>query len=136
LGISSRYTDPIRDANLLRTSRFIESIRCRLEARPADAESLQLQKLRRRPSFATILTAAGEHFDRDPADWSRETRSYDASRTVAAYLVRRRFGYRARAVVIALGYGSGSAVSHAIRRVENGPAELRRSVERIPEAIQ
>ena len=39
-------------------------------------------------------------------------------------------------MAVALGYGSGSAVSHAIRRIDNGPAELRRTVERIFEALQ
>ena len=60
----------------------------------------------------------------------------DAGRAVAAYLARRRFGHRASAVADALGYGSGSAVSHAIRRIDNGPAELRRTAERIAKALQ
>ncbi len=121
---------------MLGPSEFIESIRRRLEDRPADADVPQLRELRPRPSLAAILTAVGEHFDRDPADWSRGTRSDDAGRAVAAYLARRRFGYRAAAVAVALGYGSSSAVSHAIRRIDNGPAELRRTVERISKALQ
>jgi hypothetical protein len=44
--------------------------------------------------------------------------------------------YLATAVAVALGYGSGSAVSHAIRRVDHGPAELRRTVDRISKALQ
>ena len=53
-----------------------------------------------------------------------------------AYLARRRFGYRATTVAVALGYGSGSAVSRVIRRIDNGPADLRRTVERISETLQ
>ena len=121
---------------LLGSSEFIERIRRRLQDRPADADVPQLEELRPRPSLATILTAVGEHFDRDPADWSRGTRSDDAGRAVAAYLARRRFGYRAAAVAAALGCGSGSAVSHAIRRIANGPPELRRTADRISKALQ
>ena len=83
--------------------------------------------------WVTYARVLGE-FGRDPADWSRGTRSEDAGRAVAAYLARRRFGHRATAVAVALGYGS--AVSHAVRRIDNGPAELRRTVDRISEALQ
>ncbi len=138
-GIDEPPESPFRQALggfLLGSSEFIESIGRRLEDRPTDADVPQLQELRPRPSLATILTAVGEHFDRDPADWSRGTRCEDAGRAVAAYLARRRFGYRATAVAVALGYGSSSAVSHAIRRIDNGPAQLRRTVERISKALQ
>ncbi len=53
---------------------------------------------------------------------------------MAAYLARGRFGYRATAVAVALGYGG--AVIHAMRRIDNGPAQLRRTVDCISEALQ
>jgi hypothetical protein len=77
------------------------------------------------------VTVVAEQFAVERADWSRGSRSNDAGRAVAAHVARRRFGYRAAEVAAALGYGSGSAVSHAVRRIENGPPELRRTVDRI-----
>jgi hypothetical protein len=44
---------------------------------------------------------------------------------VAAYLARCCFGYRAKDVATALGYAGPSAVSHAVRRIEQGAAPLR-----------
>ena len=138
-GINEPGESPFRQALggfILGSGEFIENIRRRLKDRPADADVPQLEELRPRPPLAAILTAVGEHFDRDPADWSRGTRSEDASRAVAAYLARRRFGYRATAVAAALGYGSSSTVSHALRRIDNGPAQLRRTADRIARALQ
>jgi len=138
-GIDEPPESPFRQALggfLLGSSAFIERIRGRLKDRPPDADVPQLHELRPRPSLATILTAVGEHFGRDPTDWSLGTRSGDAGRAVAAYVARRRFGYRAAEVAAALGYGSGSAVSHALRRIDNGPAELRRTADRISRALE
>ncbi len=48
----------------------------------------------------------------------------DASRSIAAYLARRRFGYRATEVALALGYRSPSSVTRAVGRVESSMPRL------------
>ena len=69
------------------------------------------------------------------ADWSRGTRYDDASRAVAAYLARRRFGYRASIVAAALGYRGPSGVSHAIKRIEHASQDLQKKTARIERAL-
>ncbi len=62
-------------------------------------------------------------------------RSDDASRAAAAYLARRRFGYPAKSVAAALGYRDASGVSHAIKRIEAGTDDLRRSLARLERSL-
>ena len=50
-------------------------------------------------------------------------------------LARRRFGYPAKSVAAALGYRDASGVSHAIKRIEAGPGDLRRSLARLERSL-
>ena len=59
----------------------------------------------------------------------------DTSRAAAAYLARRRFGYPAKSVAAALGYRDASGVSHAIKRIEAGTGDLRRSLARLERSL-
>jgi len=70
-----------------------------------------------------------------PDDWAPGRRQADASRAVAAYLARRRFGYRAREVAAALGYASHGGVVAAVRRIETAGPNLRRTVTKLERAI-
>ena len=62
-------------------------------------------------------------------------RSNHAARAVAAYLARRSFGYPATAVAAALGYRDHGGVSQAIRRVEQGMAQLERTVKHLEKRL-
>jgi REP element-mobilizing transposase RayT len=104
---------------------FVERIGRLLGDRPAESALPQLKRLRTRPSLDQIIDLVARHFGCDAADWSHGRRTDDASRAVAACLARRSFGYSATAVAEALGYGGPSSVSHALRRIEAGPEELR-----------
>ena len=63
--------------------------------------------------------------DRILSRWSPGRRSDDASRAVAAYLARRRFGYPAGEVAKALGYRGAGSVTRAVARVEPGNERLK-----------
>ena len=54
---------------------------------------------------------------------------------MVAYLARRRFGYPATAVAAALGYRDHAGVGQAIRRVEQGTAQLARTVKRLQKKL-
>ncbi len=45
--------------------------------------------------------------------------------SLAAYIARRGFGYRARSIAASLGYGVSSSVAHAVRTVESDRRRLR-----------
>jgi REP element-mobilizing transposase RayT len=98
---------------------FLERIRALLEGRPVDKALPQLAKLRPRPSLEAICGVVASQFGRAADSWAEGTRSDDASRAVAAYLARRRFGYSAREVAEALGYRSHGSVRNALLRVED-----------------
>jgi len=59
----------------------------------------------------------------------------NVSLRVAAYLARRRFGYAARAVAAALGSRDHAGVGQAIRRVEQGTAQLQRTAKRLEKKL-
>jgi REP element-mobilizing transposase RayT len=116
---------------LLGSAEFVARIQERLKSRPVDKALPELEKLRERPSLRRIATAVAGHFDRDVASWSAGTRSDDASRAVAAYLARRRFGYRAAEVADWLGYSGHGSVRNALARVESGGKDLLDVVEKL-----
>jgi hypothetical protein len=97
-----------------------------LGKRQADPEVPQLERVRQRPSLERIIAEVGRHFGQEQTGWSPGTRSDDASRAVAAYLARRRFGYRAKAVAEALGYRSHGSIHSAIARVESSGSKLKK----------
>ena len=75
------------------------------------------------------IEEVGLHFCREESGWSPGTRCDDASRSVAAYLSRRCFGYRAKAVTEALGYRSHGSIHSAIARVESGGSKLKKTTD-------
>lgn len=116
---------------LLGSDTFVARIRRLLDARPTDRGVPQLERIRTRPPLAEIVGIVGEHFGQDTTHWSPGRRSDDASRAVAAYLARRRFGYPAGEVAQALGYRSGSSVTRAVARVELGNERLQQTATKL-----
>ena len=78
-----------------------------------------------------IVGVVGEHFGQDRTRWSPGRRSDDASRAVAAYLARRRFGYPAGEVAKALGYRSAGSVTRAVARVESSNERLKHTAAKL-----
>jgi len=116
---------------LLGSESFVARIRSFVDARPTDRNVPQLEHLRPRPSVETIVRVVAGHFGVDASGWLPGRRIDDASRAVAAYLARRRFGHPAGKVAEALGYRSGSSVNRAVARVESGNESLRRTAEKL-----
>jgi len=120
---------------LLGSEAFVDRMRRLLDPQPVDASVPQRERLRTRPALERILDEVAQHFGCDDSAWSAGTRSVNASRAVAAYLARRRFGYPAKAIANALGYRDPSSVSHAVKRTEAGPDNLRKTVVQIEKKL-
>ena len=118
---------------LLGSEKFVSRIRRLMDARPAELPEMRL--FRSRPSLERILEALADHFGYEPPPWRAGRRSDDASRAVAAYLARRRFGYPAKSVAAALGYRDVNGVSHAIHRIEAGTDHLPGSLARLERSL-
>jgi len=116
---------------LVGSETFVARIRRLLEQRPADRGIPQLERLRERPSLEQILRVVGEHFGVAATRWAPGRRSDDASRAVAAFLARCRFGYPAGQVAHALGYRSTSSVTRALARIESGNVDLRQTAAKL-----
>jgi len=116
---------------LLGSDKFITRIARLLDDRPEDEELPQLRELRKRPSLDDVISAVCRHFGCDRSAWTSGRRVDDASRAVAAYLARRRFGYPAGEIARALGYRRHTSVNSAVRRVEGGTADLAKTAERL-----
>ena len=110
-------------------------VRRLVDQRPVDLAVPQLERVRARPSLAEIKQAVGEEFGIRPDRWGRGRRSDDASRAVAAYLGRCHFGYRAGEVAREMGYASASGVGQAVKRVEAGNPQLKKSIQRIKQKL-
>jgi putative transposase len=120
---------------LVGSEAFIARIRGLVDAQPADHSVPQLEHLRQRPSVEVVVRVVAAHFGVDASRWLPGQRIDDASRAVAAYLARRRFGHSAGKVAEALGYRSGSSVTRAVARVESANEDLRNTVERLEQAL-
>ena len=108
---------------LLGSEGFVVRARRRLDLRQEDAALPELRQLRPRPALARIVEKVADHFGHDPRGSEHGRRVDDTSRALAAYLARRRFGYSAREVALALGYRGHGGVSSAVARIESaGPA--------------
>ncbi len=98
----------------------------------ADDEALpQLDRLREKPSLERIVSLVSEAFAGSDVTWARGRRSDDAGRAMTAYLARRHFGYPAKLIAQVLGYTHSSSVSHAVRRIESGTAQLKTTARRL-----
>ena len=115
--------------------RFVERIGELLRGREVDQALPALAALRPRPSIERIVAAVAQAFGTDPRCWSVGRRSDDASRAVAAFLARRKYGYRATEVATALGYASHGGVVTAAQRIESADAGLRRTVQRVEKSL-
>jgi len=133
-GIEEPPPSPFAEAlegMLLGSDAFVASVRRLLDDRPPDRSIPQLQHIRSRPSLEEIVRVVGEHFGQDTTLWSPGCRSDNASRAVAAYLARRRFGHPAGEVAEALGYRSASSITRAVARIESGNQRLKRTVTKL-----
>ena len=137
-GVEDPPSSPFEDAKgglLLGSTEFVDRVLRMLGERREAPDVPQLRQLRPRPALETIKLEVAVGFGVDPGNWSPGRRSDDAGRAVAAYLARRRFGYSAAAVAIALGYRDHGGVGQAIRRVEHGTAALQRTVKRLEQKL-
>jgi hypothetical protein len=120
---------------LVGSERFVAKMRGLLRERPDDRAVPQLAPLKPRPSLATIREVASVHFGCDANVWQPGRRVDDAGRAVAAYLARRRFGYRAGEIAEWLGYRSPSSVTRAVARVETGNPRLQQAAAKLEQEL-
>ncbi len=120
---------------LVGSDAFFGRVRRLLDEKPTDRGVPQLDHLRGRPTVEAIKEAVGAHFGVDTSRWTPGHREDDASRAVAAYLARRRFGHPAGKVADALGYRIPSSVTRAVARVESGNDELNRTATRLESTL-
>ncbi|MBN1910695.1 MAG: transposase [Pirellulales bacterium] len=133
-GIGQRIASPLagaRDGLLVGSDGFVSKMRRLLRDRPNDVAMPQLAHLKPRPTLEAIADTVANHFGHDANLWQPGRRIDDASRAVAAYLARRRFGYPAHDVAQALGYRSHGGVHNAVRRIETASPTLRRTAEQL-----
>jgi hypothetical protein len=115
--------------------RFAEKIRGMLAGRPRDRSLPMLEALRPRPTLSSIMEAVAREFKVDRTTWSPGRRNDDASRAVAAWLARRRFGYKTRDIAEALGYRGHGGVVTAIRRIEAARKPLGRTLRKLEKQL-
>jgi len=116
---------------LLGSERFVMRARRLLEDRQEDAALPELRQLRPRPALGRIVEEVAEHFGHDARRWGHGRRVGDASRALAAYLARRRFGYPANEVALALGYRGHGGVASAVARIESAGPPLQRTADEL-----
>ncbi len=126
-GMEDPPDSPFRNATgglLLGSEHFVSRIKELIAVRSADREVPSLARLKNRPALAEIAQAVAQEFGGDAKRWAAGCRSDNGSRAAAAYLARVRFGYSAKDIATALNYRDGSAVTHAVKRVEAGGKTL------------
>jgi len=96
----------------------------------------QLDRIQSKPELDKIVKMVLAEFGHPDRSWPVGSRADDVSRAMAAYLARRRCGYSATAIAGRLGYAHPSSVSHALRRIESGPAALGRIVKRLERKLR
>ncbi|MDP6546911.1 MAG: transposase [Phycisphaerae bacterium] len=121
---------------LVGSAAFVAQIRRMLHGRPDDEGLPQLKRLQSRPTLRRIVQEVADHFGHDPGDWLRPRRVNDASRAMAAYLARRRFGYPTGQVAAALGYRSHGGIFCAIARIESAGPAIKRTTEKLARKLQ
>jgi len=121
---------------LVGSEKFASRIKRIVDATPDDREVPDLRRLKNRPTISRILAAVADHFGYDEVPWKAGRRSEDAARAAAAYLARVRFGYSATSVGQALDYRDSSGVSHAVKRIEAAPHQLRTAIDRLEQELR
>jgi putative transposase len=137
-GVASMPACPWRDAVeglIVGGEEFVERVQAMLGARRPDRALPALEALRPRPSLERIVEMVAASFGAETDVWAPGRRCDDEARAVAAFLARRRYGYRARQVAEALGYTSHGGVLAAVRRIEAAAPAVRRRVSRLQENI-
>jgi len=110
---------------------FVKKVRGMLSGRRRDRSLPMVEALRPRPSLSRIIEAVIDEFEADRTTWSPGRRNEDASRAAAAWLARRRFGYKVREIADALGYRSHGGVVVAVGRMEAASQAMRRTLRRL-----
>ncbi len=137
-GISSPPLCPWKDAVqglVVGAEGFVERVRGMLGGRTADQSVPALKALRHRPSLKRIADLVAEAFETDRSSWLIGRRSDNASRAVAAFLARRRYGYRTTEIAAALGYASHGGVVTAVHRIESADPALHRTVRQLEKKL-
>ena len=117
------------------SEKFLDRVREMLGEHEADPAIPQLGQLRAMPSLETIGQVVADEFGVEVGDWAKGRRSDNVSRAMAAYLARRRFGYRAKDVASALGYSSAAGVAQAVKRIETAGPQCVRTAEKLVKRI-
>ncbi|MBN1343264.1 MAG: transposase [Phycisphaerae bacterium] len=110
---------------------FVERVKQLLSDRPEDRSIPAMRVLRTRPPLERIAAESAGFFGVDTSRWAPGHRVDDRARAVAAFLARRKYGYRVVEIVRALGYTSNGGVTGAIRRVECSGGELSAAIEAV-----
>jgi len=120
---------------LVGSERFVAKMRGLLRDRADDHALPQLAPLKPRPPLQEIADTVAARFGHDTSLWQPGRRVDDASRAVAAYLARRRFGYSAKDVAAVMGYRAHGGVHSAVARVETGSPTLRKTAEKLAQVL-
>ena len=137
-GVDTPPPSPLANAVgglLVGSAAFVAKIRRMLQDQPDDQSLPQLRSLQKRPELTRIIEAVASSFGHDPAVWRSAGRVNGASRALAAYLARRRFGYPAGQVATALGYRNHSSVPHAVARIESAGAGVKQTADKIEQEL-
>ena len=137
-GVGAMPPCPWKDAAsglIVGGEKFVDRIQGMLGDRVADRSLTELESLRPRPSLEHIVMSVARSFGTDPSCWLAGTRTDDASRAVAAFLARRRYGYRAAEVAKVLGYTSHGGVAMAVKRIESAGPALRHRVQQLEKRL-
>ncbi len=138
-GVEEPASSPLADAVeglIVGSEDFVKRIRGLLSQRAADPAVPALERLRVRPPMERIAALVLRRLGSGSEQWTSGRRSDSGSRAVAAYLGRRRYGYRCTEIAAALGFVSISSVSRAVQHVEASMPEYRRVLREIEQQLQ
>lgn len=133
-GIEQPSASPLADAlhgAVLGSERFVSRVRKLLVKRRDDSDLPVLRRLRERPSVEQIIRAVCAVTGADAGNWRRDCRKDNLSRALVAHIARRRHGYQANEIAMALGYSGHSSVNYASRRISESAPKIARIVEDI-----
>jgi REP element-mobilizing transposase RayT len=120
---------------ILGSEDFVKRIRDVLSGRAADRAVPTLDRLRARPSLESIVALLLQRPGSRSEQWTAGRRSDNGDRAVAAYLCRRRYGYRCTEIAAALGFVSISSVSRSVQHVEANMSSYRRRLRELEQQL-